>query len=81
VLAQNQSGATRKIDCNVVIGDTKMSPDATALVLNGSSTTLAMSASRTVNPGTYDVSVNCYAASAGMTAGNTHVNVVAVPLN
>ena len=80
VLAQNQSGATKKIDCNVVIGGAVRSPDSTALLLNGSSTTLAVSASRSVTRGTYDVAVTCYAASAGMTAGNVHANVVAVPL-
>lgn len=80
VLAQNASGATRKIDCNVVIDGTTAYPNVQALVLTGSSTTLAVSASKTLDPGTYDVSVNCTATSMGITAGNVHVNVVAVPL-
>ena len=81
VLAQNQSGATRNIGCNAVIGGSTLNPNSTALLLNGSSTTLAVSASKDLDPGTYDVSLTCSAQSSGMTAGNVHVNVVAVPLH
>ncbi len=69
LLAQNTSGATGRLDCNVLIGGTTMRLNSQVLVATGSSTTVAVSAAKTLDPWTYDVSVTCSVASVGLTAG------------